>query len=79
MNYSATPPPSQCPTEAVETSPQNIHTPQDNTVDITPTKAIKDCTWSDILVYPEQTNLCVQKPKKKDSRRYCTMFSPCIH
>ena len=65
MNCSATSPPSQCPTEAVETSPQNIHPPQDNTIDVTPTKAIKDWTWSDILVSPEHTNPCVRKAKKK--------------
>ena len=65
MNCSATPPRSRCPTEAVETSPQNIHPPQDNTIDVTPTKAIKDWTWSDILVSPEHTNPCVRKAKKK--------------
>ena len=65
MNCSATPPPSQCPTEAFDASHQNIHIPLDNTADATPAKAIKDWTWSDILVSPEQTNPCVRIPKKK--------------
>ena len=73
MNYSATPSPSQCPTEAVDMQYQNIHTPQDNAADVTPTKAIKDCTWSDILVSPEETNPCV-----RDVIEHLDMLSP-IH
>ena len=65
MTCSATPPPSQCPTEDVETSPPNIHTPQDNTIGVTPAKASKDCTWSGIFISLEQTNPCVLKPQKK--------------
>ena len=49
MNCSATPPPSQCPTEAFDASHQNIHIPLDNTADATPAKAIKDWTWSEHL------------------------------
>ena len=57
MNCSVTPPPSQCQTKAAEY--------EDNTIDVNPTKAIKDCTWSDILVSPEQINPCVRKANKK--------------
>ena len=66
MNCSATPSPSQCPTKVVETPPPNIHVLQDNTIDVTPTKAIKDCTWSGISVSSEQTNPCVRKPEKQE-------------
>ena len=56
MHYSVTPSPSQWLTEDVEIPPQSIQTPQDNIVDVTSIKAIMGCTWSDILVSPEQNN-----------------------
>ena len=56
-----TPSPTPHSTNDVEASPR---TPENNAVEVVPSKSIKDCTWTDILVSAEETNPCVKKPSK---------------